>query len=1040
MRLTHLGSILNKSMYKLDSDHLQPRCTVGVYNKRGAPLGALSRRWASLCRLPAPWLGAKLAPGHLLTTKVGPAVALWQGATLGTPYRVRSTALFFFTFDSHHLGGSHQHVSASGYFLQHSNQIWISNCHPLDTKSASALGFHNNLAMPSKAIPDIQDKLFRTLGIDHDASGQRASRGARKPAHQPLTRKDQRKAQRVQKKVHRYTRNESASLKNGNETRRWAKLSGSAATPRPKPVHKQPVGVKRTLPDAEEEDSLSSDDCGRGGYDEMDGLDFDSQEDWEGGDDGSELRESAESKPNISRRMQEKLAQDDAEIADLERKLGIKKGRKSLPKSFQDDGLGLLLDDLDDLGGAHGEDGSDEDTNKRKRAYDEWLSSKRVKAEPQPPRVQEPDTEDDQESGSGMEISEEEDDLRMDGANGDGDSMRDEDDAYADSFAGFDKEDEEDRQPSQQTRQRENPYVAPTTGNVVAKYVPPSLRKVPRSQGETMDRLRKQVQGLINRLTDANILSIVQSAEEIYQKNARGDVTEVLVDIILAQVCKPEALPDQFFVLMGGFAAAVYKIIGSSFGSHLIRRIVKDFGDEYDRASAATTDESAIPKEPSNLLTFLSQLYVFEVVRCKIIFDYMERLLSDLTEINAELLLRICRNGGRLLRRDDPQALKNISASLHHAVSKKGPANVSARTKFIVETIDDLKNKKAKGKGMDSAVVLEHVVRMKKRLGELKSQSRRLDGLTPMGVDLEDVMRADTQGKWWLIGASVPEKQGKIEKERHKTAVASAGRVTGNDEDEADDLAPQTDTEDMDFVLPDYPKKARAQGLGSSAQIAIFTALMMAPDAQTGYRQFLNLKLRRNDQLEIARVLVQCAGSESEYNPYYAAVAGRACTNGKIRFALQARLWQIFKAMGESLFGEETGDTDTADGARFQDEQRVRKVAQFYASLVADGRLHITILKPLSLPEMERRTRVFIESFLLSILQVCKSKQSEKEDAKVDMVFAAAKSMPKLATDLEWFMREKLRKSKVLSSAKLKKLDGVRQKACAAVVGTGPEE
>ncbi|KAL6400408.1 hypothetical protein AUP68_16114 [Ilyonectria robusta] len=576
-------------------------------------------------------------------------------------------------------------------------------------------------------------------------------------------------------------------------------------------------------------------------------------------DAGNEAQESTKKKA-VPRAAQERLAQDDAEIEAFERKLGIKKGRKSLPQSFKEDGLDELMGEL----------------------------------------------------------------------------------------GGFDSD--MDKTPAQ-PRQRENPYVAPTTGVTVAKYVPPSLRKAAGTEEEHRSRLRKQIQGLINRLTDGNILSIVQSVEELYQNNARGDVTDIITDSIMAQICKPESLPDQFFVLTGGFAAAIYRIIGSSFGSHLIRRVVTDFGEQYDQASKEADEQSAIAKEASNILTFISQLYVFEVASCKIVFDYMERLLSDLTEINVELLLRICRMAGRLLRRDDPHAIKHVARVLNQSVSKAGYANISIRTKFMIETITDLKNSKPKGRGLDSAVVSEHVQRMKKRLGELKSQSRRLDGLAPMGVGLADIEGADTKGKWWLVGASVPVKSEKSKGERDA-------------EKTKDDAYESSDNEDMDMVLPDYPKKARAQGLSGTPQIAIFTALMSATNFEHGYRQFVNLRLKKDDQLEIARVLVQCVGN---------------------------------------------------------------------------GTLNIAILKPLELPEANTWTSMFVQRLIIALLHECRSKGAS-EDAKVEKMFGPARELPGLAAGIHWMLRKRIRKTKLIGAKELKKLEGVREKAQAAVQVMGTED
>ncbi|KAM0240917.1 hypothetical protein ACHAP5_007716 [Fusarium lateritium] len=855
------------------------------------------------------------------------------------------------------------------------------------------------------SAPELQQKLFKQMGLSvPDSKTQRD--GQRRPCL-PLSRKDQRKAQRVQKKSHVYARPTQQRPQPVNNAQR--RPSGPQSKPQ---AHKpQPIPSKQISDDEDdlddEDDEEDDEDISFGEDEDMDDSMDDDEGDDEGDDDEEQENTKAKAKEKsgkkgVSKAVQERLDQDAAEIEAFERKLGIKKGRKTLPQSFKEDGLGDLLGDLS---GEEDLSDNDNDSNKRKSEYDDWLASKRRKtAEPSSqPKKRHADVN--------MEDESEDEDEDLD--------MMDEDDEDAgdfdddESFGGFDDDDDDaPNNTAAQPRQRENPYVAPTAGVNVAKYVPPSMRKSANSEEERKSRLRKQVQGLINRLTDANILSIVKSFEELYQSNARGDVTDVITDAIMAQICKPESLPDQFFVLTGGFAAAIYRLIGSSFGSVLIRRIVEDFGGHYEQASKEVSAETAIQKEASNILTLLSQLYVFEVVTCKIIFDYMERLLSDLNEINVELLLRICRMAGRILKQDDQQSLKHVSGVLNQSLSKVGYANISARTKFIVETITDLTKGKRKARGLDFTVVSEHVQRMKKRLGDLKGQSRRLDGLAPMGVGLIDIEGAETRGKWWLVGASVP-----------TTLLDKSKKAHVSDSE-------MSDHEDMDFVLPDYPQKARSQGLSGTAQIAIFTALMTASNFEHAYRQFVNLRLKKDDQLALATVLVQCVGSEMDYNPYYALVGGKACLiNSRIRFALQDRLWKIFRSLGESMFGEAPEEDETADAERMKDERRITNVAKFYAALVADGTLNITVLKPLELPETNHWTSIFVQLFIIALLKECRNKkESMEEDLKLENMFGGARELPGLAAGIHWMLRKKIRKTKLIGAKELKKLEGVCEK------------
>lgn len=865
------------------------------------------------------------------------------------------------------------------------------------------------------SAPELQQKLFKRMGLD--VPEPKPQRNGTRRAGQQLSRKEQRKAQRVQKRTHVYARATPQRPQHINHAQRRPNT-----TQRKEQVNKsQSRSPKQVSDDEDDLEDEDEDDAGDVSLDEDDGLDdlMDDEEDDNEEDDNEEDEEEEEKKntkaksgkKGVSKAVQERLAQDDAEIEAFERKLGIKKGRKSLPQSFREDGLGDLLANLS---GEEDVSDNDNDNKKRKSEYDDWLASKRRKTvEPAGrQRVRDVPEDEDRDDDTGLDDESGDDDEDMD--------LTDEDDEVGgdfdnEPFGGFDDDDEDDVTDTTpaQPRQRENPYVAPTTGVTVAKYVPPSLRRAANSEEERKSRLRKQVQGLINRLTDANILSIVKSVEELYQNNARGDVTDVITDAIVAQISKPESLPDQFFVLTGGFAAAIYRLIGSSFGSVLIRRIVEDFGSHYEQASKGQNAESAIQKEASNILALLSQLYVFEVVTCKIIFDYMERLLSDLNEINVELLLRICRMAGRMLKQDDQQSLKHVSGVLNQSVSKVGYINISARTKFMVETITDLTKGKKKARGLDFTVVSEHVQRMKKRLGELKSQSRRLDGLAPMGVGLVDIEGAETRGKWWLVGASVP-----------TTLLDKSKKGHVSD-------AEMSDHEDMDIVLPDYPKKARAQGLSGTAQIAIFTALMTASNFEHAYRQFVNLRLKKDDQLALATVLVQCVGSEMQYNPYYALVGGKAClSNSRIRFAIQDRLWKIFRSLGESMFGEAPEEDESADAERMKDERRIANVAKFYAALVADGTLNIAILKPLELPEANHWTSMFVQLFIIALLKECRSKKkSTEEDMKLKKIFGVARDLPGLAAGIHWMIRKKVRRTKLVSAKESQKLEGVCEKA-----------
>lgn len=342
------------------------------------------------------------------------------------------------------------------------------------------------------------------------------------------------------------------------------------------------------------------------------------------------------SNKSISRVVKERLAADDAEIAALEKALGVK-DKKKLPKSFQEDGLDSLLDGLgDDLS-------SNRTPSKRKRDEgEELLDMKRKKA----CKV---DREAILDGLSGMS-----DDAGMD-SSFDGLSDleiddEDQDGGIRDLATGSESNDDSMSQDSTgpssgivptKNAIRENPYRAPVTAEVAApKYTPPSLRNSHPSESEDLSRLRRKVQGLINRLSEANLISILGDIESLYQSNPRQYVSSTLLEILLGMLSDSASLQDTFIILHAGFITAVYKMIGPDFGAQIIKTIDEEFRLDVD----AREDVASSGKKLTNLASLLSSLYTFQLIGSKLIYDYIKMFLEDLSEGKVELLLKILRS------------------------------------------------------------------------------------------------------------------------------------------------------------------------------------------------------------------------------------------------------------------------------------------------------------------------------------------------------------------------------------------------------------
>lgn len=325
--------------------------------------------------------------------------------------------------------------------------------------------------------------------------------------------------------------------------------------------------------------------------------------------------EAESSEKHIPGSVKSKLAQDDAEIAALEKKLGLKKGSK-LPKAFEDDGLDDILGDL-----GRGGDSSEDESRKRKREADDWLQAKRLKAQAQ--QAQKPQ-QDDSEMDSEEDVDLDEEIFGSD----DGDEADDGSD-----FEGFDEEDKE-------PKKKENPYIAPATKPepTAQKYIPPSLRARSDPESESLTRLKRQAQGQLNKLSEANMLSIVAEFEKLYRDYPRQHVTSTLINLLMGLICERAALNDTFLILHAGFISALYKLLGMDFGAEIVQKIVETLDAEGDERGKFQG------KEALNLVSLLSQLYNFHVIGSSLMFDYVRLFVQEITEANTELLLKVIRS------------------------------------------------------------------------------------------------------------------------------------------------------------------------------------------------------------------------------------------------------------------------------------------------------------------------------------------------------------------------------------------------------------
>lgn len=811
---------------------------------------------------------------------------------------------------------------------------------------------------PTRDTARLPRQLLVELGVsgDRDDSSRRKRRG-------PINRKEQRKAARVQKKSGSVLKNKAHLPKQTSSDSyrvRSSKALVAIAQPKNQIASVEP-GIPKSILKGAKTQSTKSEERIRS------------------------RRQSLSPSPplRLSRSVRDKLAEDDADIASLERALGVK-GKKNLPKSFEEDSLGSLLEGIDDAVGLN-----EGRRGKRKRNEEkDWLERKRQKANSAVEAVESLDSEDFEGNNAHME-SDSDGSLEDEEA-----SVGSTDDDGFDGFGTSDRENDELLPKVATKRTRENPYAPPVDGtNFVqpVKYVPPSLRTRDLTASEDLSQLRRQIQGLLNRLSEANIISVLGDVEKLYQNNPRQHVNSTMLDLLLGLLADPTPLQDTFIILHAGFIAALYKAIGTDFGAQAIQRIDEVFDQTY-RTNAI---EESSGKKLINLISLLSELYNFQVIGSNLIYDYIRLCLGRLSETNTELLLKVVRNAGQQLRQDDPSSLKDIIVHIQAAIAEKGEENLSVRTRYMIETINNLKNNRMKTGVAASTITSEHTIRMKKTLGSLNTRSVKAS--EPLRIGMKDLRDRDKIGTWWLVGASY---KGHILDRDEPAPVLQAN---GHEDEELK----HADTGTASLV-----QLAKEQRMNTDVRRSIFVSIMSSTDYNDAYVRLMKLRLKRAQELEIPKVLIHCAGAEKVYNPFYTFLSRRVCSDKKCKMAFQFSLWNLFKQMGE-------GDDDLDDEQENEGKERIElrslvNLAKMFGVLIAEGGLSLGILKNLNFVYLQPKTQTFLEILLITaILHSQQGSAGQKNEKAVVDMFMKPTQMPEMASGLRYFLKRVVRKSDV---------------------------
>uniref|UniRef100_A0A8C8UG28 Nucleolar MIF4G domain-containing protein 1 n=1 Tax=Peromyscus maniculatus bairdii TaxID=230844 RepID=A0A8C8UG28_PERMB len=618
--------------------------------------------------------------------------------------------------------------------------------------------------------------------------------------------------------------------------------------------------------------------------------------------------------------------EEDREIRKLERCLGLNKRKKkgdgsSVPLSFARDGLDYILGALECGRGGGLYESSEEEEEEEKAEAGQTLSesdledSSEASEEDSDSQAEQEDVNSQREKAAEVETLKSKGNKRV---------------RFAEAVEKSESSSEDDAE------HQESHCVE--SGE---KYIPPRLRgeeTVDAHKKEELERLKKQVKGLINRLSEPNMASISGQLEELYMAHSRKHMTDTLTSALMDACVTTSAMPSRLMMEHVLLVSILHHTVGIEVGACFLEAVVKKFDDVYKDGGEG--------KELDNLFTMIAHLYNFHVVQSLLIFDILKKLVGTFTEKDIELILLMLKNVGFALRKDDALSLKELITEAQAKASGAGSKfQDQNRVRFMLETMLALKNNDMrKIPGYDP----EPVERLRK-LQRTLVRNAGSGSETQLRISWDGILNAEQTGRWWIVGSAWSGTP--MIDNSHQTLLQKplAGTVSSK-----------------------MLELARKQRMNTDVRRNIFCTIMTSEDFLDAFEKLLKLGLKDQQEREIVHILMDCCLQEKTYNPFYAFLASKFCSyERRFQMTFQFSIWDKFR------------DLENLPATKFSN------LVHLVAHLLKTKSLPLSILKVVEFSELDKPRVHFLRRVLTELLM-------ETEEDDLGLIFSRVSDNPKL--------------------------------------------
>ena len=495
------------------------------------------------------------------------------------------------------------------------------------------------------------------------------------------------------------------------------------------------------------------------------------------------------------------------------------------------------------------------------------------------------------------------------------------------------REDEDDSENGERVADEVDPMShVPTTflpsqnlyGDASVGFDDEDMRAIPQTHDTTLDL---RVRGLLNRLSDENASKTFKDITALFDSNAPRTVLDSLGRMILLGTSPATSLL---------FASQVFAIETArpGFVGHLLETLVRN-----------VESGKLVPPE----LQLLGYLCSLGACTADLPFQIFEKISTTETP-DEEALVALVQTCGWKLRAADPTRFRNsvLAASV---ATESQRLDSHARSKIEYRTEED---------------------KVKKWRKWVQRECK--DGTSlpaPLGVAYQELLHAEKNGRWWILGASWNQASG-----AHAASSQQGGLSVGRSTKIMNPISTI-----LANVEPKMIIIAEAQGMNTDLRKAIFCAIMSGDDYIHAFDSIIKLNLSDAGEREVVRIIMQCCFRSKRFNPFFALLGARLCSyQPRYKFSFQLAIWDEMKAL------------DTAaglGGGMIKTMTNLSNFAKFVASLIHQYALSLAVLKIVNFAKVASKEKLaFLRELFISLFTPIDDKDDAQSKREGDLAVA----------------------------------------------------